>query len=260
MKSIIICEGKTDLILYSYYLSKVSGWQSLKKKENRKLKDAIENRLSQMTIENDNQMCEWYYRGDDILCIYAVGSYSGISNGLSQITSFLYDSSDEKFDKVAVVSDRDDEGVEKELLKTISKTFSEKAISFIKLTHNTWNSSDEFEIEGKNHKISVLPLVIPFNETGTIETFLLNCRREINEGEGNLVDSANDYINELVKDEYVRNNYLSSRGIIPKSKLGAYFSVVSPNKTFEKDNEILASIPWERYSTFHQTLHLLSEI
>lgn len=86
MKSIILCEGKTDLILYSYYLSKVCGWESLDKIENRSRKKAIKNRLSNMKIDNaGTQDYAWYFRNDDILCIYAVGSKDSFTDGLKQI-------------------------------------------------------------------------------------------------------------------------------------------------------------------------------
>jgi hypothetical protein len=259
MKSIIICEGETDLVLYSYYLSAVCGWQSLDKKENRSLKNAFNKRITDMKVEGNNQKFAWYYRNTDILCIYAVGSRNNISDGLNQIIA-LYSSSEENFDKVVVVSDRDNEGAEKEILKTISETFSKKGIVFAQMVHNHWNSSDTIEIMGEYHEILLLPLIIPFDESGTIETFLLNCRREISEDEDKLVDSAYSYIDELAEIEYVHNTYLPRRGLVPKSKLAAYFSVVSPDKVYAKEKKILEAIPWERYSTFHQTLHLLSEI
>ena len=114
---------------------------------------------------------------------------------------------------------------------------------------------------GETYSISLLPLMIPIDETGTIEIFMLNCRKEINEGqEETLINDICIFIDRLTENDYVKREYLSGRGIIPKAKLGAYFSVVSPNRTFDAGNKILESIPWENYQGFHQSLHLLSDI
>ena len=119
MKSIILCEGKTDLVLYSYYLCKVNGWRSVDKKENRAHKKSIESRLSRMKIEGaNNQEFAWYFRGDDILCIYAVGS-KDFSDGLLQVVAINLKTSEEKFSKVAVISDRDDLRSESEIMKSV---------------------------------------------------------------------------------------------------------------------------------------------
>jgi len=68
MKSIIVCEGKTDLVLYSYYLAKVHGWKSLDKRENRLYMNSIEDRLSKMKIDDaNNQEFAWYFRDGHIL-------------------------------------------------------------------------------------------------------------------------------------------------------------------------------------------------
>ena len=113
---------------------------------------------------------------------------------------------------------------------------------------------------GEVFRISILPLVIPFNEFGTIEIFMLNCRKEICIGENELIEDVYSFIDTLVAKEYVKSNYLTERGIIPKAKLSAYFSVVSPNRTFDAGNRILESIPWEEYLSFNDTLQLLRDI
>ena len=74
------------------------------------------------------------------------------------------------------------------------------------------------------------------------------------------VENVCSFIDGLTENEYIKSNYLFKRGLIPKSKLGTYFSIVSPGRTFDGYNKILESIPWEKYLEFQQTLKLLSEI
>ena len=260
MRSIILCEGKTDAILYSYYLGKVCGWESLDKKENQARKKEIAKRLTMQVDNSDTQEFYWYFRGDDILCIYAVGSKNNFADGVKQVVDINEYTSNDKFNKIAVISDRDDIRSENSLIKDITDSFSNSNIVFKQVNHNEWNKSDEYEYMGETYCMSLLPLVVPFEESGTIETFLLNCRKEIGEGEQTLVGNIYSFIDGLMENEYIRSHYLFKRGLIPKSKLGTYFSIVSPGRTFDGYNKILESIPWEKYLEFRQSLKLLSEI
>ena len=159
MKNIILCEGKTDAILLSYYLSKVCGWEFLDKKENRRFKA----RLSSMKIDNaGNQNFDWYFCDNDILCIYAVGSKDNFSDALEQVAAINLQTSSEKFSKVALISDRDDLYSESIILKAINQAFSKPNINFKNILHNTWNESDGYESMGETYRISILPLIIPF--------------------------------------------------------------------------------------------------
>ena len=46
MKSILLCEGKSDAILVSYYLNKVKGWEFYGKKDKRKVTIPIREMLT----------------------------------------------------------------------------------------------------------------------------------------------------------------------------------------------------------------------
>ena len=63
MNKLILCEGKTDAILLSYYLGKMEGWKFIKKGP------------SGLSIQqpNDNESISWYKRQDDYLLICGVG-------------------------------------------------------------------------------------------------------------------------------------------------------------------------------------------
>ena len=56
MNKLILCEGKTDAILLSYYLGKTAGWKFVKKGP------------SGLAIQqtNDNESINWYKKDDDI--------------------------------------------------------------------------------------------------------------------------------------------------------------------------------------------------
>ena len=59
MNKLILCEGKTDAILLSYYLEKVAGWKyTTKSPSGLKFK-----------ISNENESMNWYRKDQDYLLI-----------------------------------------------------------------------------------------------------------------------------------------------------------------------------------------------
>lgn len=263
MKSIILCEGKTDLILLSYYLSKVIGFKSIDKKEYKEYKSRLKHKLNKFSKINNNQDYSWYFRDEDnILCIYATGSNNNLINGLEQVIDINMNTSTETFDKIVIISDRDDEKVEKNITDEIFKVFDKNNIKINTLLHNMWNESNKYKTFGLEEEstIKVLPLIIPFEETGTLETFLLNCRKTSNEADKIVIEKGDLFIEELNSNELVRTKYLNSRGNIPKVKLELYFSVVSPNSTFVEGDKILTSIPWEKYQYIRECFKELDKI
>jgi hypothetical protein len=263
MKSIILCEGKTDLYLLSYYLGKVAGWKSVKSKAYKEMKRKLEEKLSSFANHSDNQEVEWYFNdNEDVLCIFATGSNNMIKDGLKQVINLNMNTSEQNFDKVAVVSDRDDEHVEAALLREIKAVLTKNNIGFDTLVHNQWNVSNPYLTNGleDEHRLSLLPIIIPFDENGTIETFLLNARKEIDPAEKRIVTSGNDLVDVLAKDPDVKSKYLSPRGIRPKAKLGVYFAIVSPNRTYDEGNRVLLSIPWEELGEVQRTFKELAQI
>lgn len=262
MKSIILCEGKTDLILLSYYLDKVAGWRSIDKKENKSCKLKLKDKINKFNKESRNQDYYWYFKDNNVLCIYATGSNNMIIDGLEQVIDLNMNTNAEKFDKVAIVSDRDDEYVDKGLFQQIEEVFNKNNITFNAIAHNVWNESNMYSTFGLEEEdvIEILPLIIPFEETGTLETFLLNSRKSLCQEDRAIIDKGNLFVDELCKDEAIKSKYLKSRGIVPKVKLGVYFSVASPNSTFEAGDKILTSIPWEKYTYIRECFKELERI
>ena len=100
MNKLILCEGKTDAILLSYYLGKIAGWKFVKKGP------------SGLAIQqpNDNESISWYKKNDDYLLICGVGGKDNFGNffneriRIPQITT-------NAFEKIAIITDRDDREV-----------------------------------------------------------------------------------------------------------------------------------------------------
>ena len=263
MKSVIICEGKSDSIFLSYYLSSLYNWKSVDCKDGKEWLRRNDNkqRLNTFVDFSDKPACYWYYRDDDnILGIYPVKSNSNIDKGIDQIFNINLISNSTAIDKMVILTDRDDENVEKRIYSLLSTKLHERNVTISgNIRNNEWIRTF-YNKNGETKEFDILLLIIPFETTGTIENFLLDCLSKRNSGEQNLVDLCDNFIEVALKEDYIKSTYLSTRGIIPKAKFSAYFSITSPNRTFDAGDKILKSIPWEEYTHTQQTFQLLSQL
>ena len=123
MIKVILCEGKTDAILLSYYLEKVSGWKYSKKMP------------KNFTIkpDNDNQSVNCYIKDSDQLLICAVGGKDGFEKFYQdKLSSPILDSN--VINRLAIIIDRDDNGI-----KSIEKPESLRRLTVVPVFIN--NSS-----------------------------------------------------------------------------------------------------------------------
>ena len=102
MKKIILCEGKTDAILISYFLEKFE-WQFSKKVMQINL-----------PVDKDNEVFSWYRhpdKPDQELAIWGVGGYSNIQLKLKYITESIQSQPEKqfqnRFNKIVLFVDND---------------------------------------------------------------------------------------------------------------------------------------------------------
>lgn len=109
-------------------------------------------------------------------------------------------------------------------------------------------------------------MIIPFEETGAIETFLLDALCETSEKEDELktdkivVEQCRTFIDNI----NCNGKYLSHRREKTKAKFETVFVVMTPSDAFNQRQSILRAVPWENYETvqigFKQLGHLSEEI
>ena len=84
MNSLILCEGKTDAVLLSYYLEKTCGWMHRKALKSLDIK----------ADERNNESANWYSKGEENLLICGVGGKDNFDNFFKQkIQATMIDSS-----------------------------------------------------------------------------------------------------------------------------------------------------------------------
>lgn len=241
MSKLILCEGKTDAILLSYYLEKVCGWTH---------RNALKN-LSIQADEMKGESAYWYKKNNETLLICGVGGKDKFGTFFrKKIYATLVDSS--AFSEIAVVTDRDNR-----LESSIRDSFESLFKPVItRVVHNTWVSNTYKNSFGQQAFVDFLLLAIPEDKEGALETLLLEaiCEDEYNR---KIVDRCKVYIDEIgpMAIKYIGKNRLKL-----KATLGVTWSIQYPEKIFSFIDQQIRSVKWEDSRVLEQCFRELIRI
>lgn len=238
--SLILCEGETDRDLIGCYMESVYNWK-----------------FCQIHSNNlfPNEKINWYRDNDNnIKGIWSVGGNSFSESVKKIIAREKYE---HRIDKVAIITDHDDvEEAEINRLDDIKKAISsvcEKKIDEINLSKNQWeknvliNDFSEAEIE-------LLYLLVPFDEIGALETFMLNVIAEQSDDKEYVITKAKEFVN-----NFESSTYLTKRREKIKAELGVSLSVFSPDRILTTMKELIDSVRWSDFSISHEQFKLLNQ-
>jgi hypothetical protein len=239
MHSVIICEGKTDAILLSYFLIKLYGWKHAKKH--------LLKLSSNEAIDRENEIINWYINSEKPergLVIWGVGGISQVPTKLSSVIDRTINEREEnkRFDRIAIYFDRDTKSLDE--CHTLTETWCHDCGIGLPDDYciNMWTDiSVELAMTPReSHTIQIMYVVIPPNEPGNLESFLIKAIRDSSDDGSTLVDRADDFIAHLPDEPYLLRQRL--RG---KAWLGTILSVMSPDWVFSTIDERLHQIEWE---------------
>ena len=244
MIRIILCEGKTDAILLSYYLGRTKGWEYDKKPKHFKLQFP----------ESDNRFVGHYKNGNEKLSICAVGGKDNFINFYKEnVEEYIKDS--ESLDlnyKLAIVVDRDDKTTEE-----IEQYFSDNLKPCIdQIVDGVWTSNsftNGFEQEATIEKLCV---IIPRENQGALETLLMDALSE-DTYKKNLINKSQAFVDEIAPEAA---EIISTERLKLKTKLGVSLAVLYPEKVFSLIDEQLKSVSWEKSEILSKTFKTLIEI
>ena len=230
MKSVILCEGKDDLWFISYFLNKTSSWI---------VDNNVKNtwklyRISKMEDKNVQYIC--LENEDKYAAVFAVGGKDSFKDKIKKLFEINEQFPDDMIENIVVVRDCDMDQ-QSDILKEMESWFP----SEIELSNHKV-STYEMVIEEKERKIKFLPLIIPFNEEGALETVLLSAICEDGEEEARIVEKAKNYIDE-VKNECKK--YLSHEREIIKAKFSATIAIINPDHSTALFKEVMLDHSWE---------------
>ncbi len=246
MRSIIICEGSTDFTLLQYYMKKVHSWSECGKGG----KSTFNPKGFDKSKSRD------FSKNENLLTIISAGGCAGMPNLLLQILlrNLASMNDDEIYSKVVYLTDNDEEQTKEDVFSNLKKVCGEVGVCG-EFANNEWS---EVELENKfcDAKVEILPLVIPFNEKGALETFLLETLRKNNEYDASVIDRGNAFVDMIASEKC----YLKHRRDVVKAKLNLFFSVKTPAEQFAMRQDILKNIAWEEYENVQMCFKELANL
>lgn len=244
MRSVILCEGSTDFVLLQYYMRKVHGWE-YKKNDNVLIKGY---KARKCVLKKDRSE----------LNIIGCGGCSRIPEGLQ----FILDSNslsaeDEAYDRIVIITDRDEVETESEFETIIATELGKQQIEWKDdISNDKWIDFHYENGQGDHCNAKILLLVIPFEDTGAMETFLLDAVGKADSYDAQIISECNQFVDNVDN----QKKYLNKRRYITKAKFDVYFSVRTAAEQFVERQNILKNIPWENYTAIQESFEKLGEL
>lgn len=226
IRGLIICEGNTDRTLLGLYVEGISTWNYTK--------TMIDNPFPKGDIS-------WYTNGAEYIGIWENGS-SDFNHTIEEIAQ--RESMEHSIERVLIVTDNDDESAETNRPQSIYDIFCgildcDGDTDTLKV--NGWNTIKYESGFGKADCL-VGYLLVPMDEKGALETFMLNALAENKKENKETINQVEDFI-----DSYSSDVYLKKRRDRVKAKLGISLSIFEPDKSFYVMKEILYSVDWGKF-------------
>lgn len=239
MRSVILCEGQDDLWFLAYYLNKTQGWIPELNQTKPKLwgKAKIPCNLQKQQII---YMC--HPQNNNILAVKSVAGEANLITSLQEVLERNQKLPTDPIHAVVLFRDCDDRD-QGQLAQSMQAWFDDEII-----LHNN-EVTDYLLSEEYDLILKVLPLVIPFDEQGAIETLLLKSIGD------NGIDGA--YVATHAK-EYVEatqanvTSYLKKQREFTKAKYAAAMAIIDPTHSRDTFNQLMNATPWEESCTIHE--------
>lgn len=247
MNNIILCEGSTDYFLLQYYMREAYQWIDDKS-------------IQQGILKMPKQKSRNFAKHSDRLTIMAVGGCSQMGNGLKAVLDRNFFSPPpltNAYHKIIIITDRDEAGTEQKFIQELQQIFNEYHVTYPScITNNSWLSCSMCSQIGLIINFSVLLLIIPFEENGAMETFLLNAVGNEEPYDKMIIDECCRFVERVDPEK----RYLSSRRYVTKAKFDTYFSIRTPVEQYVERQNILKNVRWEQYNTIQTAFQKLGEL
>lgn len=244
MRSVILCEGSTDFVLLQHFMRRTYQWEY---KSNKQINIAGQS-ARECTLQKDDNTVSIIGCGGCNRLIPCL-NYELMLNSVSALG--------EAYDKIVIITDRDEVLTEQEFSEQIEyqiKVYNGKYSGLI--TNNEWMEFSFINGYGDELKTKLLMLVIPFEETGAMETFLLNAIAEQDEYDKYIINQYNAFVDNVDN----QRKYLNKRRYITKAKFDVYFSVRTSAEQFNERRNIIKNVAWEKYPLIQNSFDKLGEL
>lgn len=242
--NIILCEGTTDKDLLGYFMFHIVGWQYKK--------------ISRPPFPNTN--INWYKLNENnILGIWSVEG-NDFTAALEEIAK--REKLEHSVERLAIVTDHDDSSAENERFQKVFSTLTKNLCvkNLRPRNNNDWQKIDFYNSFGEA-SILFCYILVPGNELGALETFMLISLSEKDSLKKKIIERSKNFIANLSKDEDLKQSkILQERREKIKAELGVFISIFSPDRVFTTMNELIESVQWENFDTSYKQFQNLRSI
>lgn len=245
MKSIIICEGETDFVFLQHFMIKVNGWNDSKQMPNPSFRSNVNNSLSRD-----------FFKDSNMLTIISCGGCGNIKTVFEEVIrrneNEIEDS--ERYSKIVILTDNDEDCVEKKIIFELNDILKNK----VQISNNKWTTLTFEDTVHNQFDSDLLLLIIPFDENGALESFLLESISKENTYDAEIIKKAKEFVDNADPEK----KYLSHRGFVTKARLYAYFAIrIEPTvNQFRQRQNVLTNVPWEKYENVRTVFKELKKL
>lgn len=223
MMEIMLVEGVSDVLLISYFLQNVYGWEHKK-----------DNKL-QIGPLDDHEHIESLSKGENELILCGVGGNGKFAHFVKEhrINDMIIL---QDIDSLMVVTDRDEDS-DARIGRAINHSFKNLSMKAGQWVNN--KISDSF---GQPKSVHTYLLIIPVNEKGALERVIINALKDIPE-EAALIWSVIPFIDSL-KDRIAPE--LNKINKANKATVGTFFSIRNPQNAMRSFGAFISKIDWSK--------------
>lgn len=249
MRSLILCEGFDDAYILGYFLHKTLGFRPCDSQNFAK-------KYTLLQKESKNQGISYYQKGNDHspLAIWSVGGKDAFLDGFSATLNTSVMNNEERIDQLFILQDKDDDTVEDRLL-LLENELNQSFITVNPLQNNV-ETIFSYEVEGENYLMKIIPIIIPFDEKGALETILMEAISESEDGSF-IVGEAKKYVENLLNSGTL-NKYLQKERLILKAKYSSTIAITNPDRSTAVFDTLLMSHDWEKKESIQRHFSALT--
>lgn len=236
MRAIILCEGFDDVLILGYYLYKTQGWTYNQNA-------VFSNLYSFPKLDKKRQAIEVYEKGNDFAAIWAVGGKDSFHLAYKFIYRINNQNPEQGINRVFILMDRDNGDIES-TLNSIKEQMNEYGIKVEALSNNEKNQYF-YVVEDELYSLEVVPVIVPFDQTGALETVLIQGIAEKGTEETFIVSAANEYIDNVISSDCLQK-YLQHERLVLKARLSSVISIINPDRSTALFDQVLMSWDWEK--------------
>ena len=239
IKALILCEGETDQILIGSYMEGTGNWKYVMEG----MKEFPGEKILCYRKQNGQRIGIWKAGGCSFRDIVSKVAYR--------------DYHDPIIENLIVVTDNDNIDESSARIQSIADTLK-KQLKTHKIKgediDNQW-AKISFSNDFGSYDLNVYCLLVPINDIGALETFMMNAISEKSDEKAEVIDQVKAFVKDFKSERYLRH-----RREKIKAELGIALSIFSPDRIFTTMKEIIDDVEWSELATAHEQFKVLDEM